>query len=289
MSRGFLSFLAKIFTTTRWSNETIGRYGETLTERQLHLINLFGRKGRVLRNVYIPKENGETTEIDLIYVTQKGLFVIESKNCSGWIFGDNRSQYWTSCLPNGEHYRLYNPIKQNNAHIKWLSKYLENYTSLSIPFFSFIVFSNRCELKKVPPNGPEAVICYRDELYGRVSHLWNYFSDVISEADVESIYNLLYRLTNVSEALKQAHINNIYKNKSTAYSNPPQYYHYQQPQYNNYQNQVPQNSNTVQNTAPRCQRCGSPLVIHTVKEGYNTGKQFYGCSKYPQCKYTQNL
>jgi len=289
MSRGLLSILAKLFRRTYWTDEKIGEYGETLTERKLNLLNLFGRNGKTLKNVYIPKPNGETTEIDLIYVTQKGIFVIESKNCSGWIFGDNKSQYWTSCLPNGEHYRLYNPIKQNNAHIKWLSKYLENYTSLSIPFFSFIVFSNRCELKKVPPNGPEAVICYRDELYGRVSHLWNYFSDVISEADIESIYNLLYRLTNVSEALKQAHISNIYRNKSTTYSNPPQYNYYQQPQYNNYQNKVPQYSNTVQNTAPRCQRCGSPLVIRTVKEGYNTGKQFYGCSKYPQCKYTQNL
>ena len=60
MSRGFLSFLAKIFTTTRWSNETIGRYGETLTERQLHLINLFGRKGRVLspERAALPAELG---------------------------------------------------------------------------------------------------------------------------------------------------------------------------------------------------------------------------------------
>lgn len=288
MSRGFLSFLAKIFTTTRWSNETIGRYGETLTERQLHLINLFGRKGRVLRNVYIPKENGETTEIDLIYVTQKGLFVIESKNCSGWIFGDNRSQYWTSCLPNGEHYRLYNPIKQNNAHIKWLSKYLSYYTSFQMPFFSFIVFSNRCELKKVPPNGPEAVICYRDELYGRISHLWNYFPDVFSEADVENTYNLLFSLTNVSEALKQAHINSVYRAKNTRNYNPPQYNNYQSfPQHQSAA--TTQYPSTATNTAPRCQRCGSPLVIRTVKEGYNAGKQFYGCSKYPQCKYTQNL
>ena len=158
MSRGLLSLLGKLFRRAYWTDEKIGEYGETLTERKLNLLNLFGRNGKTLKNVYIPKPNGETTEIDLIYVTQKGIFVIESKNCSGWIFGDNKSQYWTSCLPNGEHYRLYNPIKQNNAHIKWLSKYLENYTSLSIPFFSFIVFSNRCELKKVPPNGPEAVI-----------------------------------------------------------------------------------------------------------------------------------
>ena len=274
MSRGILSSLIKIFRRSYWTDEKIGEYGETLTERKLNLLNLFGRKGRVLRNVYIPKENGETTEIDLIYITQKGVFVLESKNCSGWIFGDNHSQ----------HYRLYNPIKQNNAHIKWLSKYLSYYTSFQMPFFSFIVFSNRCELKKVPPNGPEAVICYRDELYGRISHLWNFFPDVFSEADIENTYQLLFRLTNASEALKQAHINSVYRAKNTSYSNPPQY----KPQYNNYQS-IPLYQNTVTNKTPRCQRCGNPLVIRTVKEGYNAGKQFYGCSQYPKCRYTQNL
>lgn len=277
MSRGLASLLAKIFRKAYWTDDRIGKYGETLTERKLNLLNLFGRKGRVLKNIYIPKENGETTEIDLIYITPKGLFVLESKNCSGWIFGDSKSQYWTSCLPNGEHYRLYNPIKQNNSHIKWLSKYLANYSSFQVPFFSFIVFSDRCELKKVPPNGPEAVICYREELYGRISHLWNFFPDVLSEVDIENIYNILYRLTNVSEALKEAHINNVYKAKYTNYSN--------RRQYNNTQNQFQQYSSS----APRCQRCGSPLVVRTVKEGYNAGKQFYGCSQYPQCKYTQNL
>ena len=66
----------------------IGRYGEALTARELKLVDLFGRKGKILRNVYIPKDNGETSEIDVLYITQKGIFVIESKNYSGWIFGD---------------------------------------------------------------------------------------------------------------------------------------------------------------------------------------------------------
>ena len=129
---------------------------------------------------------------------------------------------------------------------------------------------------------------YRDELYGRISHLWNYFPDVFSEADVENTYNLLFSLTNVSEALKQAHINSVYRAKNTRNYNPPQYNNYQSfPQHQSAA--TSQYQSTATNTAPRCQRCGSPLVIRTVKEGYNAGKQFYGCSKYPQCKYTQNL
>ena len=71
-----------------FDEESIGEHGEKLTERELKFVRLLGRKGKILRNVYIPKDNGETTEIDVVYITQKGIFVIESKNYSGWIFGD---------------------------------------------------------------------------------------------------------------------------------------------------------------------------------------------------------
>ncbi len=39
----------------------IGRRGEKLTERELKLVQFFGRKGKVLRNIYLPKDNGETS------------------------------------------------------------------------------------------------------------------------------------------------------------------------------------------------------------------------------------
>lgn len=70
--------------------------------RELKLVRFLGRKGKILRNIYVPKDNGETSEIDLVYITQKGIFVFESKNYSGWIFGDGKSMYWTASLPNGQ-------------------------------------------------------------------------------------------------------------------------------------------------------------------------------------------
>jgi len=35
---------------------------------------------------------------------------------------------------------------------------------------------------------------------------------------------------------------------------------------------------------PRCPLCGKAMVLRTVKRGGNTGRQFWGCSGYPQCK-----
>ena len=37
-----------------------GKLGEVLTAKELKYVQLFGRKGRILRNIYVPKDNGET-------------------------------------------------------------------------------------------------------------------------------------------------------------------------------------------------------------------------------------
>ena len=54
------SLLDKILDNI-FDSEWMGKRGEKLTERELKLVQLFGRKGKVLRNVYLPKENGETS------------------------------------------------------------------------------------------------------------------------------------------------------------------------------------------------------------------------------------
>lgn len=68
-----------------------GKYDEYLSFNILEKIN---GASRILTNVYLPKGNGETTEIDLIYIHETGIYVLESKNYSGWIFGDEKSKYY---------------------------------------------------------------------------------------------------------------------------------------------------------------------------------------------------
>ena len=160
----------------------IGRYGEALTARELKLVDLFGRKGKILRNVYIPKDNGETSEIDVLYITQKGIFVIESKNYSGWIFGDEKQGYWTAMLPNKEKNRFYNPIKQNRTHIKWLREYISDDT---VPLFSLIVFSERCELKKITVTDEDIPVIKRDRIYATVRSIWDSSDDAVSDERID--------------------------------------------------------------------------------------------------------
>ena len=46
------------------------------------------------RNVTLPTPDG-TTQIDHIFVSQFGVFVVETKNMKGWIFGSERQAQWT--------------------------------------------------------------------------------------------------------------------------------------------------------------------------------------------------
>ena len=234
------------------SSDMIGKYGEELTARKLKWTKLFGYKGLMLRNVYIPAEIGEKTEIDLIYITQKGLFIIESKNVSGWIFGRESDRYWTQSLPDKSKIRFFNPIWQNRGHIKWLRSFLHDE---NLPCFSLIVFSERCSLKKLDYHDENCAVIHRDEMLSTIRSIWKQNPDMFDEEGIQSIYDMLSILQNADEAMKQAHIDRI------------------QEQYH----------------GMKCPNCGSELVLRTVKKGDNAGKQFYGCSAFPKCRYVRDV
>lgn len=73
----------------------IGRYGEFLVYDELKPLE---REGiRLLFNTYIPKPDGTTSEVDVIIISKCGIFVVESKNYSGWIFGDKYKKCGCRC------------------------------------------------------------------------------------------------------------------------------------------------------------------------------------------------
>lgn len=46
-------------------------------------------------NILLPLKNGGTTQIDHLVLSCYGIFVIETKNYQGFIFGDEVQDYWT--------------------------------------------------------------------------------------------------------------------------------------------------------------------------------------------------
>lgn len=74
----------------------------------------------VIDNILLKTTKG-STQIDHTIVSPFGMFIIETKNHKGMIFGDTCGQVWTQVLKNG-HFRMYSPVLQNNGHMAHLSK-----------------------------------------------------------------------------------------------------------------------------------------------------------------------
>ena len=248
-----------------------GRYGEYLTYKSLE--TLPGEK-KFLFNVYLPKQNDETTELDAVMIHESGIYVFESKNYSGWIFGSEDQYQWTQTLPNGKRARkikFYNPIKQNKTHIEWLLKFLGDET---LPVHSYIVFSERCELKNIQLNGVKQHVLKRNELFAAVQHNVSVYGSKLAGWRIEKFYDQLYPLAHVSEAEKQKHIDQVQKKQEL-------------------KKPVGQivSSNVISldkyKNPGTCPRCGGKLVLRTVKRGERKGQTFLGCSNFPKCRYME--
>lgn len=185
-----------------------GGYGEWLIEYKIH--NNIKGYYKLHKNVYVPYGNNKKTEIDIILVHERGIFIIESKNFAGWIFGDEKQKYWTQCLANKEHRQFYNPILQNQTHINILSK---NIKIKSERMKSFVVFSERCELKKVPDNSEKFTIIKRNKFTETIVKEIIQRDIMFTKKQVDFISAKIEKFTNISEKEKQEHISEI-KRKS---------------------------------------------------------------------------
>jgi len=189
-----------------------GKYGEYLSFNILEKI-----KGdhRILTNVYLPKENGETTEVDIIYIHETGIYVLESKNYSGWIFGDEKSKNWMQTLQNGQKEKFYNPIWQNKTHIKYLMKLL-NIDETIVK--SIIVFSDRCTLKKLEVQSENVKVINRYNLNKTIEKLIHNSPKVFEEGKIIELYYELKPYTCASKEVKEKHINQIKEKQDSGFN-----------------------------------------------------------------------
>ena len=76
----------------------------------------------LLSNVTLPLEQGQH-QIDQVIISRFGVFVIETKNMKGWIFGDPKHKRWTQQLFRHRH-GFQNPLHQNYLHLMTLKSLL---------------------------------------------------------------------------------------------------------------------------------------------------------------------
>ena len=157
----------------------------------------------ILTNLYLPhpSKKDRTTEIDVVFINQAGIHVIESKNYSGWIFGRARDQYWTQTLPRRRKHRFFNPIKQNELHLKAIEQVLGlDRTHLH----SWIVFSNRSTLKQIESS--DVPVLNRHQW---AKQLTTYQDFAFDQDEQIQLYETLLSFTQVDAAVMMKHVEDI--------------------------------------------------------------------------------
>lgn len=196
----------------------------------------------LIRNVTLPAGKG-TTQIDHIIVSRFGVFVIETKNMKGWIFGSAHQPYWTQQIFRHKS-RFQNPLRQNYKHVKTLEALLGIDPA---HIHSLIVFAGACRFKThMPPN-----VLYASSYIGYIKSQQD---TVLSDAQIRLFIRRIERhrlarsvRTHV-EHLR--HVRELVRNRRTE---------------------------------PHCPKCNSSMALRTVRQGHKVGKQFWGCSRFPAC------
>ncbi len=91
---------------------------------------------KIINNILLyHEENGKSSQIDHIFIAENGVYVIETKNISGKIYGNDHMTDWTQYLGKNEQ-KFYSPIKQNKTHVYIVKNILKE----EIPIRGIVVF-----------------------------------------------------------------------------------------------------------------------------------------------------
>ncbi len=198
-------------------------------------------------DVTVPTLYG-TTQVDHVFVSPYGIFVLETKNMTGWIFGGKDQAQWTQKIYK-QTFKFQNPLRQNYKHTKALE------AALQVPvetIHSVVTFVGGSVFKTdMPPNVTHGA--------GFISYMKSFRTPVFT---TEQVSALVLRLQSERLAPTLAtHREHVQRLQSR--SDP--------------------------SAARLCPKCGSPLVLRTVKSGERAGKQFWGCSTFPKCRVVQEI
>ncbi|MFW6015522.1 MAG: nuclease-related domain-containing protein [bacterium] len=187
-----------IMITTYYRPKIVGYFGEKKIAALLLMLNK--NEYKILHDLYLKKEDGTTSQIDHLIISLYGIFVIETKNYKGWIFGSEYSKQWTQVIYKHKS-KFYNPIKQNKGHIYTLKYHLKNYKN--IPIKSIIVFSTRATLKL---EGIKSKVIYSINL---IREIRQYKTPVINIEELKQLENHIKNICITDKKINKTHIKNI--------------------------------------------------------------------------------
>ena len=247
-----------------WFKGVLGEFLVNLSAKFL----LDREKYHLLKNVTLPTEDG-TTQIDHVIVSEFGVFVVETKNMKGWIFGDAKQRKWTQKIY--KHSTTFqNPLDQNYKHLKTL----ESLLGLNAhQLHSVIVFVGNSTFKTTMPEN----VTHGG---GYVRFIRSKREKVLSPAQVIELVKKIEdgRLTPSWKTNRDhvKHVKSIVANKETLRNARIDQKIVTTP------SPMEELTEDCSNN-PVCPRCGGVTRFKEPGKGQPPGKKFFACSKFPQC------
>jgi hypothetical protein len=245
---GTILFIALIVGVVLLSRPAVkGRIGEG--EVKYYLRQLDPGKFKIFHDTLLPSSDGGTTQIDHIVISRAGIFVIETKNYKGWIFGSERSRQWTQTIYQRKQ-KFYNPLHQNYGHIKAIEHIIGE--QIDVPYYNVVVFGSRAVIKRVEVDSPNTYVVSAKQLPLLIQ---NHNQMLISDFYMKGIELRLKSKEISDNGASKEHRMKVRKNQE----------HKKQ---------------QIQNGI--CPKCGGSLVVRSPKKG---GRPFKGCSNFPKCRF----
>ncbi len=201
----FVCFAIMLYRMPR-NSDSKGRQGEHMVANIIG-DNVEGKK-YVYNNYMLQNDNNMTCQIDHIVVNSNGVFVLETKNYSGKIYGNDNAKQWTQVLAYGKvKNHFYNPVRQNATHIYHLNKLLKN--ACTIHGYVVMISAD--------------IDCLHSDNVVTLSQLKHILSDetstVLTTQEIQNIRNILDNANVVDKVSNQQHIDNIHRMQDNVHNN----------------------------------------------------------------------
>ena len=157
----------------------------------------------IFLDTYLKTKTGATVQVDVIAVGKRGVFVFESKDFSGWIYGNGNQTKWTNVLYR-ERYRFYNPVKQNASHISALRNILGK-----VKFRSLIVFGDDATLKDISYIPKDTYVLTSRRLFEALIDICGEPECLSSQEVIKICQTIHVKRLNPDEAVRGGHVDSI--------------------------------------------------------------------------------
>ncbi len=119
--------------------DRVNHFGDSAEKKVEGYIKKYLKGTRILKDLYLKTETG-LTEIDMLLLCDRGIFIVEIKSHNGYII--TRGKHWTQRWGD-KVVRFHNPTYQNKVHRTALENILKKRQSLaSLPIYAVTVFTS---------------------------------------------------------------------------------------------------------------------------------------------------